>query len=303
MPHHSEPPDDRSAGSTPDEFGDMSSTGTRALTMSDRAEDAADRDDQAARRDVLAAVRDRTADLRDQASEDHERVLGRENGYPARARATAAEDRADSTKDRIGAAEDRKQATLDREQGAIEFERAQLDDLTGFSRLGAGMIVLQREIDRARRSGGRLVFVYCDVDGLKRVNDEHGHAAGDALLMRAAEALRYRLRSYDPVVRVGGDEFVCALSEISLDRAGKIFYEIQGLLAEDQDRASMSFGLTALRPDDDLAALLERGDRDLRRAKSERKNGHGEPARRPDGTERWGSGELMLSPAGASPDP
>jgi diguanylate cyclase (GGDEF)-like protein len=251
----------------------QTATETRAHTRFERTANATRRDEQATLRDVQASARDRTADLRDQASEEHERALGDSHGYPSRARATAAADRVHSTEDRAGAAEDRKHATLDREQGAIEFENAQLDDLTGFYRLGLGTAILQREIDRSRRSGGRMTLAYCDVDGLKQVNDEEGHAAGDALLMGLAEAIRSRLRSYDPVVRVGGDEFVCALSEIDAGQVGTIFHDIQDVFAKVRNGPSVSFGLATLRPDDDLAALMERGDHALRGAKSERGGG------------------------------
>ena len=94
---------------------------------------------------------------------------------------------------------------------AILDERASIDELTGVLRRGAGLAALEREIDRARRAEGRLVVAFLDVDGLKRVNDEFGHAAGDRLLREVATVLRTRLRSYDLVMRWGGDEFVCAL--------------------------------------------------------------------------------------------
>ncbi len=86
-------------------------------------------------------------------------------------------------------------------------ERASTDDLTGLLRRGAGLALLEREIDRSRRTETRLVVAFVDVDGLKRVNDELGHAAGDRLLSDVAAVLRSRLRSYDLVMRWGGDEF------------------------------------------------------------------------------------------------
>lgn len=244
-----------------------STTESRALSMLDRAENAAQRDQQAAVRDLHATARDRIADARDRAAEAHERALGRAGGSASRARADAAEDRARAAENRARAAEDRGQAALDRERAAIELQNAQLDDLTGFYRVGLGRAVLQREIDRSRRSGGRLVLAFLDLDGLKRVNDEQGHAAGDALLSGLAEAIRSRLRSYDPVVRVGGDEFVCALSETDLDQAREILRDIQQDLTNGRADASISFGLAALRSDDSLATLLERSDRALREAK------------------------------------
>ena len=129
---------------------------------------------------------------------------------------------------------------------------------------------MQREIARCRRSGAGLVFAYCDLDGLKRVNDERGHAAGDELLKGLAEAIRSRLRSYDPVVRIGGDEFVCGLPETDIEQARQIFEEIQHAYSKTWGDASMSFGLAALDSEDSVATLLERSDRALREGRDAR---------------------------------
>jgi diguanylate cyclase (GGDEF)-like protein len=63
-------------------------------------------------------------------------------------------------------------------------------------------------LERARRAEEGLVVAFVDVDGLKQVNDTEGHFAGDALLIPVANSLRAYLRSYDLVMRFGGDEFV-----------------------------------------------------------------------------------------------
>jgi diguanylate cyclase (GGDEF)-like protein/PAS domain S-box-containing protein len=82
------------------------------------------------------------------------------------------------------------------------------DELTGlFNRRGFQLLAeLQWRI--ARRTHRHLLLLYLDVDGLKRVNDELGHAVGDDLLVEAAEVLRGICRDSDVVARVGGDEFV-----------------------------------------------------------------------------------------------
>jgi len=104
------------------------------------------------------------------------------------------------------------------------------------------------------------VLAFIDVDGLKRVNDEQGHAAGDALLQDVVGAIRSRLRSYDPVVRFGGDEFVCALSDTGMDQARRRFDEIGEALARSEGGSSISVGLAELRPGDSLNELMARGD-------------------------------------------
>lgn len=258
------------------------SASDRSSTERDLAQ--ADADESALQRDRSAIDRERSsaATAEEKSLEafaaihaDRERIKV-EREAAADDRASAAEDRDRAALDRRVAAEDRDRAAEDRaraklglEQAMLELQQAQLDDLTGFYSLRLGTAVLQEEIDRSRRSDGRLVIAYCDLDTLKQVNDEQGHAAGDALLKGLAAVIRSQLRSYDPVVRVGGDEFVCALSEIDLEQAEKTFRAVQTRLAERHEGASVSFGLAALHPDDDLTTLLERSDRALHAAKSE----------------------------------
>lgn len=187
----------------------------------------------------------------------------------ARDRAAAARDapltreRAAAARDREHAADDRVEAALDREEAMHDREHAAFDDLTGALRRELGLAELQHEIDRARRSDGRLVVAFVDVDGLKALNDADGHAAGDRLLQDVVAALRAGLRSYDLVVRYGGDEFVCALSRASVANAEHRFDQVRRHLLETNPRASISVGLAALRDGDDAAGLIARADADL----------------------------------------
>ena len=77
-----------------------------------------------------------------------------------------------------------------------------------------GRLALRNEIERARRADGKFVVAFIDVDGLKGVNDRDGHAAGDRVLRTLAAIMRANLRPYDPIVRFGGDEFVCGIASI-----------------------------------------------------------------------------------------
>jgi diguanylate cyclase (GGDEF)-like protein len=110
-----------------------------------------------------------------------------------------------------------------------------------------------------------------DVDGLKEINDRLGHGAGDVLLRDLVEALRSRLRPYDPVVRWGGDEFVCALSGTDLKVAADRFDQALGVLAESQPAAAISVGLAALRDGDTLETLWEQPTRFCRTGASGRR--------------------------------
>ncbi len=87
---------------------------------------------------------------------------------------------------------------------------ALVDDLTGLHNRRGFLGLGDQLIKVADRNAMEVSLVYCDVDGLKAINDEHGHHRGDEALMGVAEALRRSFRTSDIVARVGGDEF-CAL--------------------------------------------------------------------------------------------
>jgi diguanylate cyclase (GGDEF)-like protein len=101
-------------------------------------------------------------------------------------------------------------------QNALIFERAQelasRDPLTGLLNRRALHERLQQELESCRRHAtSSLVYLLLDVDDFKQVNDRTGHAAGDALLYRLAEALTTMSRAQDVVARIGGDEFVIVM--------------------------------------------------------------------------------------------
>jgi diguanylate cyclase (GGDEF)-like protein len=156
----------------------------------------------------------------------------------------------------------------------LESEAA-LDDLTGALRRGVGLRLLQAEIDRVRRAEGELVVAFVDVDGLKLVNDDRGHAAGDELLCQVAQTLRRRLRSYDLVVRYGGDEFLCAMSGVGTELAGAKLALISGELNAMAGRPGISVGLAELDTDSDLhdtaVTLVARADAALYQGRVQRR--------------------------------
>lgn len=108
-----------------------------------------------------------------------------------------------------------------------------MDSLTGAWQRGPGIVELQREIDRARRGDTPLAVAYVDVDGLKAVNDQQGHGAADVLLKHVDGVLQSHLRSYELIIRIGGDEFLYALSNATIETIRLRFTEIT-----DQLRAS-----------------------------------------------------------------
>jgi diguanylate cyclase (GGDEF)-like protein len=122
------------------------------------------------------------------------------------------------------------------------------------------MIDLQGEIERARRSDGRLVLAFVDVNGLKAINDARGHTAGDQVLRDVVVALRTELRSYDLVVRYGGDEFLCAFSGAGIESARRRLDEVAKNLTDRSPEASVSIGLAALQEPDTVDELIQRAD-------------------------------------------
>ncbi len=213
------------------------------LNIDDRDRAAAGRDRQADERDRAAEQRDQTADALDSA---RGRFSASERDEAALDRRRAAGDRAEAARDREGAAHDRAQADIDGLTGALRRER--------------GLADLEWEIDRARRADGRLVLAFVDVDGLKAANDVDGHAAGDQLLRDVAMALRTGLRSYDLVIRHGGDEFVCALPGSDMESARPRFDEVARNLRERNSTASVSIGLAELESADTVDGLTARAD-------------------------------------------
>ena len=227
------------------------------------------RDDAASDRELVSEERDRAAEERDRVAAKREFVEG--PGSPAAAAAIlqAAEVRAQAAADRALASDDRRQAAVDRDHAATdrrdaraELARAHTDDLTGAYRRGAGDVVLEHELARARRSGESLVVAYVDVDGLKATNDRDGHAAGDARLRDVVNAMRSKLRSYEPIVRYGGDEFVCSILGVERGAVQARFDEIGRELGTslDQSNSSVSVGLAEMRTDDTLDDLVRRAD-------------------------------------------
>lgn len=231
---------------------DRRGTGTSSLVSSEHQK-------QAAKRDKVAEESDRAAAEQDQAIQ---RLAGELGRTPQVDQVIDALERlsAKSAADRKRAAGDREASAVDRERHVAELDRANLDELTGAYRRGMGRIALVHEIERARRSESALAFAYFDVNGLKGVNDLEGHAAGDALLRNLVTSMRTKLRPYDPIVRWGGDEFICTISDAGLDAARSRIEEIGDMFGELHHGSSFSVGLAMLDENDTLETLIERAD-------------------------------------------
>jgi diguanylate cyclase (GGDEF)-like protein len=251
----------------------------RSAIAAKRLEQAVRRDRDAEMRDLTAQARDLCAEALDRAAA--EKAMRKEADVPLRdrdllhsagryeslmgetgreVRARAAIDRAGAARDRERAAFDRANAAHDREMARRALERAHLDDLTGAYQRGIGLVALQHEIDRARNDEARLVLGFVDVEGLKLVNDRDGMAAGDALLGAVARAMRSNMHSYEPIVRLGGNEFVCALADVDIGAAHERFDEIRSNLDGSLNGGAISVGLAAFSREDSLDDLIARAE-------------------------------------------
>ena len=96
------------------------------------------------------------------------------------------------------------------------------DALTGLPNRAMFNELLDLSIKSARRNGRKCAVLFIDLDRFKIINDTLGHAAGDALLVEVGHKLRSSVRESDVVVRLGGDEFIIILNEISDERSGGV---------------------------------------------------------------------------------
>ena len=224
--------------------------------------------------------RDRNASRRDDvARRREERALHMEDGIVAsgaptrvrfaQLRELAALDRARADSGRRHAVAARAAAFTARARLEAELRGAHLDDLTGAFRREAGWHALTLDIDRSRRGDGPFVLAFLDIDDLQGITDRAGRAASDLVLCTLVAALRSSLRSFDPIVRFGGDQFVCGIGGVDEGEVERSLVGTQRSLYLDTG-ASFSFGLAVLAPGETLEHLTARADAALLDAKGSR---------------------------------
>lgn len=182
----------------------------------------------------------------------------------------AAEGRARAASDRRRSAGDRNRATLVIEGLEADLEAAQVDPLTGALGRERGELALQDEVDRARRGDGQFILAFIDVDDLKGLNDRDGHAAGDEALRALVSAMRANFRSFDPIVRYGGDEFVCGVGGVGTGDVECRLEMIRIDLKRDR-QVGFSVGLASLTGTESLDEIVSRADVQLLAAKRARR--------------------------------
>jgi len=140
---------------------------------------------------------------------------------------------------------------------------------------------LQERLESALRRGDaqrQLLVAMVDLDDFKRINDEHGHAVGDAVLCEAASRLAQALREQDTVARLGGDEFVVVVDDGAKLAPEEVARRLQRAFAEPVEvegrrfRIGLSIGMALGDAGDDAQHLLQRADAAMYRAKEGGKN-------------------------------
>ncbi len=136
-----------------------------------------------------------------------------------------------------------------------------------------------REFARVDRSGGAVCIALLDVDDFKRLNDTHGHIAGDGALKHLVSLVKDTLRTMDVVGRFGGEEFLIILPDTTLDAAAQTVTRLQRELTKrifmvNEQRLLMTFsaGVALRLPGEAADALIKRADAALYQAKKDGKN-------------------------------
>jgi diguanylate cyclase (GGDEF)-like protein len=170
------------------------------------------------------------------------------------------------------------QRELVRERDELK-RKASIDGLTRLWNRSAIMELLGAELARAKR-GTPLCVAMIDADHFKKVNDAHGHQAGDAVLVELAARIRRAAREFDAVGRYGGEEFIAVLSNCNLQAAKTVCERILAYMANEQIATpagpltvTVSIGLAAFDPErDDLERVVGAADQGLYRAKANGRN-------------------------------
>jgi two-component system, cell cycle response regulator len=176
----------------------------------------------------------------------------------------------------------RKKRYLDALRARLDqsMELAVTDQLTGLHNRRYMRVQLESYLNRSLMGGGPVSILLCDIDHFKRVNDIHGHAAGDDVLREFGRRLSQNIRPADLACRYGGEEFVVIMPDTSQALATAAGERLRQIIGEegfrinrgDELRVTMSGGVATVVPGDSLDALLQRADDALYRAKSGGRN-------------------------------
>jgi diguanylate cyclase (GGDEF)-like protein len=159
------------------------------------------------------------------------------------------------------------------------LDTALKDPVTGINNRAALNATIDREVNLSHRHGYALSVIMLDLDHFKRINDEHGHLAGDTVLRTVAGRITDCTRGSDMVFRYGGEEFTVVLSNTDIDGAALLADRIRKTIAATptiidgfEIAVTVSMGVSTLEAGDSAATLLSRADAALYDAKTAGRN-------------------------------
>jgi diguanylate cyclase (GGDEF)-like protein len=159
------------------------------------------------------------------------------------------------------------------------LKHAYVDELTDIANRRAFIERTGEEINKAQRNETRINLFIFDVDYFKDINDNYGHQAGDTILQSLCQLVSSQLRDYDIIARIGGEEFAIVFTDgdqrhnlTTIERIRKLIECSQFQYESIQLNCTVSFGGTALRPNDRLENLISRADKNLYQAKNQGRN-------------------------------
>jgi diguanylate cyclase (GGDEF)-like protein len=169
---------------------------------------------------------------------------------------------------------------LRRCESAFAAAASGLDTLTGLRSRDGLWRELNNEMQRFQRSGRPFCIAMMDIDHFKKINDSHGHEAGDRVLAAVADHISNKLRGHDDAFRFGGEEFLLCLKEADSTIGVQVLERLRQSLAEtpvmlaDKSTVSVtaSFGIAVSTDVSTVNELLRRADAALYRAKHEGRN-------------------------------
>jgi diguanylate cyclase (GGDEF)-like protein/PAS domain S-box-containing protein len=154
-------------------------------------------------------------------------------------------------------------------------EAAVKDDLTGLLNRRGFFSIAEKQCEIANRQTMNLYFLYVDVDGLKEINDKHGHEEGDVALVDTSIILQETFRASDIIARIGGDEYVVMAMETPGSNIEMLISRLQTNVETHNSRSSkpyklsLSTGLTHFNPGNpcSVSELLSKADRQMYKQK------------------------------------
>jgi len=151
------------------------------------------------------------------------------------------------------------------------IKKALTDPLTGLYNRKHLDVVLQKEIEEAKRYANNLSVIFCDIDHFKKVNDNYGHKIGDIVLEEYAKIMQQNIRKSDVLGRWGGEEFLIILPHTSLNQAKKVAEKLREEIKKHHfpkvGNITCSFGVSEYKYNETLHDLMQKVDEALYEAK------------------------------------